>query len=463
MRLFTIVLLLLTQTLPVSLAIQIGRGLHKPIDSASSISSLRYRHTGYIDQKVRNMAYTSLNHEKYYMRKAAAVPVPAWNESMGPSNISSDQIEVDKSFHLPDGLPTDASTNTSSSSSNARLSNIPALTQVKEALAGTPDTDTAWDTLTDTACATALTYINGVASNPSGIAACYNTRKYDNNSGVFLADLRLFRIAAPTAEWRQLAVSSQKLEVSYNNASIMSRQRAHKRDLTRSSLLDLTMDAKDAYLRRNLKDAGEKTGKASTTLSLPPVQVEEAKDLYLRRGTGTPPQMLQALAFAVKAGGNISTLDLNEYVVNDTLTLTVKLINLSRTTVHSIFLPNITFSGVASDGTSLSTHISTNDASFVNGLFTQYGMWNKTEETIEADARHLLAYGNTFAVFPVGLVITSIWTILILMVMGYGTMSKIQARDHYRRRVRSRMSGGMGRLYTSSELENLSKSIQPWM
>lgn len=319
MRLFTIVLLLLTQILPVSLAIQIGRGLHKPIDSASSISSLRYRHTGYIDQKVRNMAYTSLNHEKYYMRKAAAVPVPAWNESMGPSNISSDRIEVDKSFHLPDGLPTDASTNTSSSSSSARLSNIPALKQTKEAT--TADTETAWDALTDTACATALTYMNGVASNPSGIAACYNTRKYDNDSGVFLADLRLFRIAAPTADWRQLAVSSQKLEVTYSNASITSRQRAHKRDLKRSSLLDLTMDAKDAYLRRNLKDAEEKTGKASTSLSLPPVQVEEAKDMYLRRSTGTPPQMLQALAFAVKAGGDILSLDLDEYVVNHTITL----------------------------------------------------------------------------------------------------------------------------------------------
>lgn len=137
--------------------------------------------------------------------------------------------------------------------------------------------------------------------------------------------------------------------------------------------------------------------------------------------------------------------------------------NLLRTTVYSVFLPNITFSGITPDGANLSTSISTSDASFVNGLFTQYGTWNKTEEISEADAQHGLAYGNTFAVFPVGLVITSIWTILILMVMGYGTMSKMQARDHYRRRVRSRMSGGIGRLYTSSELENLSKSIQPWM
>lgn len=321
MRLFTTVLLLLTQTLTASLAIQIGRGLHRPVDSASSISSPLYRHIGYIDQKVRNMAYTSLNHEKYNMRKVVEVPVPAWNESMGPSNISSDRVEVDKAFHLPDGLPTDSSTNTSSSSRGARLSNIPALKQATQALAGTTDTDMAWDNLTDAACATALTFMNGIASNPSGIAACYNIRKYDNDSGVFLGDLRLFRIATPSTAWNQLSALSQKLEVSYTNASITSRQRAHKRSLTPSSAIDLTMDAKDAYLRRNIIDQREKMGKGSTTLSLPPVQVEEAKDMYLRRSIGTPPKMLQGLAFAVKIGGDILALEMNVCVVNHVITL----------------------------------------------------------------------------------------------------------------------------------------------
>lgn len=71
--------------------------------------------------------------------------------------------------------------------------------------------------------------------------------------------------------------------------------------------------------------------------------------------------------------------------------------------------------------------------------------------------------GNTFAVFPVGLIITTVWALLLLMTIGYGTLSKIQARDAYRRRVRGRMSGGMGRLYTSSELEALSKNVRAWM
>lgn len=82
---------------------------------------------------------------------------------------------------------------------------------------------------------------------------------------------------------------------------------------------------------------------------------------------------------------------------------------------------------------------------------------------LENDAQDSALPGSIFTVFPIGLIITSVWTLLLLMVMGYGAVSKKQARDTYRRRVRSRMSGGIGRLYTSSELEALSKNVQAWM
>ncbi len=88
---------------------------------------------------------------------------------------------------------------------------------------------------------------------------------------------------------------------------------------------------------------------------------------------------------------------------------------------------------------------------------------NMTSEVSKKDAGDSGLPGNTLTDFPIGLIITSVWTMLLLMAMGYGTMSKIQARDEYRRRVRSRMSGGIGRLYTSSELEALSKNVQAWM
>jgi len=131
--------------------------------------------------------------------------------------------------------------------------------------------------------------------------------------------------------------------------------------------------------------------------------------------------------------------------------------------VHSILMPNITFSGATLDGTALSTQLSTNDASFLIGSFTQYSTMNMSSKAPGKDREGSSLPGNTLAVFQIGLIITSVWTLLLLMAMGYGILSKTQARDAYRRRVRSRISGGMGRLYTSSELETLSKNVQAWI
>ncbi len=111
----------------------------------------------------------------------------------------------------------------------------------------------------------------------------------------------------------------------------------------------------------------------------------------------------------------------------------------------------------------LSIQLSAYDASFVYGLFTQYSTMNMTSRVLKNDAQDSALLGTTLAIFPIGLIITIVWTLLLLMVMGYGAVSKKQARDAYRRRVRSRMSGGIGRLYTSSELEALSKNVQAWM
>ena len=313
MRLSIVVALLLTHALYAAVAIQIGRSLSRPINSVSAISSVLYRHTAYIDQMVRGNAYTTLNHESYHLRNVAAVPATSWNASSGPSNITSDSIAVDESFILPDSLSPNSSRNASSGSSTARLTNIPALFQSTEALATTGDTEATWNNRTDAACATALRMLNGIGSNPSGIAACYNIRNFNNSSGVSLADLRLFRIAAPALNWTRLVISSEMLDVTYAGASLTSP--AITRDSMRSLLANVGVeDGKDSYRRRNVMERVSKTKRESITLALPPIQADEAKDMYLRRVNGAPPKMLQGFTFTARIGGNVSSLEFNEYV-----------------------------------------------------------------------------------------------------------------------------------------------------
>lgn len=79
---------------------------------------------------------------------------------------------------------------------------------------------TQWDAQTATACNTALTALNGVANNPSGMAVCYNLPYLDNTTGVFEADLRLYMIAAPTGGFANIASSNVQVGLSYNGATV---------------------------------------------------------------------------------------------------------------------------------------------------------------------------------------------------------------------------------------------------
>jgi hypothetical protein len=51
--------------------------------------------------------------------------------------------------------------------------------------------------------------------------------------------------------------------------------------------------------------------------------------------------------------------------------------------------------------------------------------------------------GQSLAFFPVGLVVTSIWTAGFFIAVGGGTYGRIQFREQYRRRVRTEAARGV--------------------
>ena len=113
---------------------------------------------------------------------------------------------------------------------------------------------------------------------------------------------------------------------------------------------------------------------------------------------------------------------------------------MQRTKALSLLTPAIILSGAQQDGTSIDTRLSTQDASFVNGVFA-----NPRSEglppTTATDIEEIILPGTKLVGFPVGLVISSIWALLYLITMVYGTISKYQARESYRKRVKNRFSG----------------------
>lgn len=77
---------------------------------------------------------------------------------------------------------------------------------------------TAWDQDTNEACIAALRAITR-SSNPSGNCICYNLPSLDADSGVFEAELRLYKVSDPRGSWAGIKPTDIKVSVSYKGAS----------------------------------------------------------------------------------------------------------------------------------------------------------------------------------------------------------------------------------------------------
>jgi hypothetical protein len=79
---------------------------------------------------------------------------------------------------------------------------------------------TKWDAQTAAACEASLATLNGVASNPAGMAVCYNLPYLDNSTGIFQADLRLYMISDPTGDFSGVPADKVSVGLQYFGASV---------------------------------------------------------------------------------------------------------------------------------------------------------------------------------------------------------------------------------------------------
>lgn len=77
-----------------------------------------------------------------------------------------------------------------------------------------------WEEETRTACMQTLGKLNGQASNPSGIAVCYNVPFFDNSTGVFQAELRMYNVSAPIDPWQSVTAADVSMTLSYLGATV---------------------------------------------------------------------------------------------------------------------------------------------------------------------------------------------------------------------------------------------------
>ena len=265
-----------------ALNLQLGSVLPRLV---KDVSIKFFSHGAYVDSKLHATPRSLLNHEQWHQRHVVAftnassvayMTISSPTNSLGTVSLGSSSANFSSAASLVSALSSARVSKTSSATKSLGLSfstasaTVLRATSLASLLGPTEDLDTVksadWDDETESACSTALIALHGVATNPSGIAACYNIPSLDSFTGIFEVDLRLYRISAPTNGWLKLDPSSAGVGLTYMNATVSAtRAKRAKRD--------------------------------DQTLPWFPAQRDEAADIFIRRSTGVPPRRLESMTF----------------------------------------------------------------------------------------------------------------------------------------------------------------------
>ncbi|EEP81492.1 predicted protein [Uncinocarpus reesii 1704] len=225
------------------------------------------------------------------------------------------------------------------------------------------------------ACLDALAPVRS-AVNPSGMAACYNIPFFNLTTGTFAADVRLYQLSDPRLGFARVPSSQYTVEMNIPAATVASPDRLA---------------------------SNESTGPNS------PILLQDFRHI------GQLNRMLQF--------DKLSTEDL-----------------------RILLIPNITITARSTSNDSISTALSSDTLSYVSGfLMNQDRSPNNITfpdaaaklPDIIAAATIFVIPGTAIEIFPVGLIVTGIWTGLFFLVVGLGTLGRMQFREHFRGRIQA--------------------------
>lgn len=124
-----------------------------------------------------------------------------------------------------------------------------------------------------------------------------------------------------------------------------------------------------------------------------------------------------------------------------------------RGVLEALIMPTVSLKGVTSAGNTVATNVSSNEAAFVNGVFSKEVIMSdlalaqlEVNDVVAGLKNGTVAFvlpGVNILIFPVGLVVTGLWAVLGLTVYGMGTFQRINYRESYRsRKARAGKSTG---------------------
>lgn len=251
----------------------------------------------------------------------------------------------------------------------------------------------AWDAEANEACQIALSQLPQ-ASNPSGTCVCYNLPRMNNQTGAFEADLRLFRRGEPTGDFLGIPPQNVQVGLSYRGASVS-----------------------PVSMGRTTRPAASSVAAGASGLSVRQAQTSPNETL----------ELLQTYLF-------VGQIDRDQMRTGMTMA-----------ELQALVMPVLTLSATNGQGRQVSTNVSSNEAAFVTGVFSQeivMSAFRLAELAVEDEIARMrngttafVLPGVQIMIFPIGLIITSLWMVIGIGAYAMGTYNRYNFRENYKRRI----------------------------
>ncbi len=119
-------------------------------------------------------------------------------------------------------------------------------------------------------------------------------------------------------------------------------------------------------------------------------------------------------------------------------------------------MPTLTLTAVNGNGQTVATNVSSNEAAFVAGVFSQEVIMSSfslaqaaVDDIVNGLHNNTVAFvlpGVQIMIFPIGLLVTGIWLVIGVAAIGYGTFQRMSFREQFRRRAARAGGKARGRI-----------------
>jgi hypothetical protein len=250
--------------------------------------------------------------------------------------------------------------------------------ETRQSIGGGGPNATAVNAAINTACKGAISHITDFNSD-SGLGGCYNIMYLNRTTGLFQADLRLYKVADPTGAFSGIPIDSMLVNLNSDFATF--------------AQVSLTPNTKRAE-----------------------VEARDSSSSYSEVLEGLWEGQIEALDYTKLSQSDFMALMIPEFDIRAIQPDTQKPVNSQLNISSAVY--------------------------FVTGNVVAQSEQQAVAATKPANALAAVAKasvfvlpGTTFGIFPIGFIVTGSWAVLFILTFGLGTLGRMRYRSLYRSRL----------------------------